>query len=124
MCQGTITAFICGHLLITFSSDKPETQCTPRCKIPSSPATFAQDTCAECHPEHRVRELKRRLDRQFTVYSVQLVQADGKGDHKLAWEIRQKIKTLHAGYLVEVEEARRVGMGCPEVVWPGKKDEA
>lgn len=33
------------------------------------------------------------------------------------------MQDLHAAYLEEVAAARRVGRGCAEVVWPGKKDE-
>ena len=119
MCTGTTTLLTCGHRLTHFT-----TRCPAACpELPpaAGPTRRLPDTCAACHPAHRIELALRRHDTLQRFYTAEhrLALADGRPVD--ADELRCLMDRRRAETYGEVAAARRRGAGgLAGVVWPGK----
>ncbi len=116
MCKGKTVKLACGHNLIHYTS-----RCGEQCDIPTGETEFIQDSCSECHilPDlirKRYEKLQEETQKEYR-------QAHREGRFEDLHEIERCMKARRVDEFQELSEARKRVRSCPQVIWPGCRDD-
>jgi hypothetical protein len=110
MCQGLVTGMSCGHALIHYTwycyhpAAQRDLRPYPRERV-HGPVQHIDDTCAQCHPPIRMKEINARYDEFRDGKMAQLRRAQTKEEVLI---LQRVIQEAHAARAKELRDAGRV----------------
>jgi hypothetical protein len=110
MCQGLVTRMSCGHALIHctcychHAAEQRDLRPCPRERI-HGPLQYIDDTCAQCHPPIKMKEINARHDEFRDRKMAQMRRAQTKEEVLI---LQQVIEEAHASRAKELRNAGRV----------------
>ncbi|KAK3374385.1 hypothetical protein B0T24DRAFT_293124 [Lasiosphaeria ovina] len=120
MCTGYSIQMVCGHTLMHFA-----TRCLTKCAAPDGPVGFIHDTCAQCHPDFVIKNLRER-------YYTERERIMARYRHAVSYNLGDEAKRL-TKVLGDLEDTCRKdiaaakffgeGLQPDEVIFPGKLEQ-
>ena len=110
MCQGLVTSMSCGHALIHYTwycyhaAAQRDLRPCPRERV-HGPVQHIDDTCAQCHPPIRIKEINARYDEFRDCKMAQLRRAQTKEEVLI---LQRVIEEAHTARAKELRDAGRV----------------
>ncbi len=110
MCQGRVNEMSCGHALIHYTcychhaAAERDLRPCPRERV-RGPVQHIDDTCAQCHPPIRMKEINARHDEFLDRKMAQLRRAQTKEEVLI---LQRVIEEAHAARAKELRDVGRV----------------
>ncbi|EOO03129.1 hypothetical protein UCRPA7_1350 [Phaeoacremonium minimum UCRPA7] len=117
MCEGEITKLLCRHCLVHIT--KP---CGKGCAMPTGTTTELRDTCAQCHPSHRISRINIEFDLLREQALARYRVSASENQTVVAAEIQRLLTKYELQRMEEIRKATIRGVS-DEVLWPGKEDD-
>ncbi|KAK0701849.1 hypothetical protein B0T26DRAFT_795561 [Lasiosphaeria miniovina] len=120
MCTGYSVQVVCGHTLMHFA-----TRCLKNCAAPEGPVSFIHDTCAKCHPEFVMKNIRERYytERERIMARYRHAVSYNLGDE--AERLTQVLEDLEDTCRKNIAAAKffSIGLQPDEVIFPGNPEQ-